>query len=111
MQAALDCAVPYVFERQQFGQYLGRFQMMQAKLADMYVALQSSRAYLYNSAASCDLGIADNKNCAAVLLMCSENAVKVSLEAIQCLGIKFTIFAKNRDVLRIRKMSKLNCRI
>jgi len=86
MQAALDCAVPYVFERQQFGQYLGRFQMMQAKLADMYVALQSSRAYLYNSAASCDLGIADNKNCAAVLLMCSENAVKVSLEAIQCLG-------------------------
>jgi len=86
MQAALDCAVPYVFERQQFGQYLGRFQMMQAKISDMYVALQSSRAYLYNSAASCDAGIADNKNCAAVLLMCSENAVKVSLEAIQCLG-------------------------
>jgi len=86
MQAALDTAVPYLFERKQFNSYLGRFQLMQGKLADMYVALQSSRAYLYNSAMSCDNGVADNKNCAAVLLMCSENCVKVTLEAIQCLG-------------------------
>jgi len=86
MQAALDVTVPYVFERQQFGEHLGRFQLMQGKLADMYVALQSSRAYLYNSAMSCDQGVADNKNCAAVLLFCSENSVKVALEAIQCLG-------------------------
>jgi len=86
MQACLDVAVPYSFERKQFGKPIGQFQLMQGKLADMYVALQSSRSYLYISAMTADNGFTDNKNCAAVLLMCSENAVKVSLEAIQCLG-------------------------
>lgn len=86
MQACLDVAMPYVFERKQFGQHIGRFQLMQGKLADMFIALQSSRAFLYMSAMAADKGNTDNKNCAAVLLMCSENCVKVSLEAIQCLG-------------------------
>lgn len=86
MQACLDVAMPYMFERKQFGQHIGRFQLMQGKLADMFVSLQSSRAFLYMSAMAADKGNTDNKNCAAVLLMCSENCVKVSLEAIQCLG-------------------------
>jgi len=86
MQACLDVAMPYLFERKQFGQHIGRFQLMQGKLADMFVSLQSSRAFLYMSAMAADRGNTDNKNCAAVLLMCSENCVKVSLEAIQCLG-------------------------
>jgi len=86
MQACLDVAVPYSFERKQFGQHTGRFQLMQGKLADMYYKLQSSRAYLYLTAMSADNGMADNKNCAAVLLFASENCVQVALESIQCLG-------------------------
>ena len=62
------------------------FKLMQGKLADMYVSLQSSRAFLYMSAMAADNGFTDNKNCAAVLLMCSENSVKTTLEGIQCLG-------------------------
>lgn len=86
MQACLDTAVPYVFERKQFGKPIGRFQLMQGKLADMFSALQSSRAFLYMSAMAADCEKTDNKNCASVLLICSENCVRVSLEAIQCLG-------------------------
>jgi isovaleryl-CoA dehydrogenase len=86
MQSCLDVAIPYCFERKQFGKVLGRFQLMQGKLADMYVSLQSSRAFLYSTAMAADNGNTDNKNCAAVLLHCSENCVKVALEAIQCLG-------------------------
>eukprot|EP00494_Astrolonche_serrata_P005611 UN05628 len=85
MRACLDVAVPYCFERKQFGKYIGNFQLMQGKLADMYVALQSSRSYLYLAGMTADQGKTDNKNCAAVLLNASENCVKVSSEAIQCL--------------------------
>ncbi len=86
MQACLDVVVPYVRERRQFGQPIGHFQLIQAKVADMYVALNSSRAYVYAVARSCDAGRTTRFDAAGAILLASENAVKVSLEAIQALG-------------------------
>jgi isovaleryl-CoA dehydrogenase len=88
MQAAMDLVVPYVHERKQFGQPIGTFELMQGKLADMYVKLQSARAYAYRVAAALDKGAgrAARKDAAACLLLASENAVQVALEAIQALG-------------------------
>lgn len=86
MQACLDVVLPYVRERKQFGQPIGSFQMMQAKVADMYVALNSARAYVYQVAKACDAGKTTRFDAAGAILYASENAVKVSLEAIQALG-------------------------
>jgi isovaleryl-CoA dehydrogenase len=86
MQACLDVVLPYVRERKQFGKPIGAFQLMQAKVADMYVALSSSRAYVYAVARACDAGKTTRFDAAGAILMASENAVKVSLEAIQALG-------------------------
>lgn len=86
MQACLDVVVPYVRERKQFGQSIGTFQLMQAKIADMYVALNSARAYVYAVARACDGGKTTRFDAAGAILLASENAVKVSLEAIQALG-------------------------
>jgi isovaleryl-CoA dehydrogenase len=86
MQAALDIVLPYVRERKQFGKPIGSFQLMQGKIADMYVALNSSRAYVYAVARACDAGMTTRFDAAGAILMASENAVKVSLEAIQALG-------------------------
>jgi isovaleryl-CoA dehydrogenase len=86
MQACLDVVLPYVRERQQFGQSIGAFQLMQGKIADMYVALNSARAYVYAVARACDAGMTTRFDAAGAILMASENAVKVSLEAIQALG-------------------------
>jgi isovaleryl-CoA dehydrogenase len=86
MQACLDVVIPYVRERKQFGQSIGTFQLMQAKIADMYVALNSARAYVYAVAKSCDTGKTTRFDAAGAILLASENAVKVSLEAIQALG-------------------------
>jgi isovaleryl-CoA dehydrogenase len=86
MQAALDVVLPYVRERKQFGKPIGSFQLMQGKIADMYVALNSSRAYVYAVARACDAGMTTRFDAAGAILMASENAVKVSLEAIQALG-------------------------
>ena len=86
MQACLDVVVPYVRERKQFGQAIGTFQLMQAKIADMYVALNSARAYVYTVAKNCDAGNTTRFDAAGAILLASENAVKVSLEAIQALG-------------------------
>jgi len=86
MQACLDVVIPYVRERRQFGQPIGTFQLMQAKVADMYVALQSARAYTYAVAKSCDAGRTTRFDAAGAILLASENAVRVSLEAIQALG-------------------------
>ena len=86
MQAALDVVVPYVHERKQFGKPIGTFELMQGKLADMYVKLQSSRAFAYRVAAAIDAGQPSRKDSAACLLYASESAVQVALEAIQCLG-------------------------
>ncbi len=86
MQACLDVVLPYVRDRKQFGKPIGEFQLMQAKVADMYVALNSARAYVYSVARACDTGRATRSDAAAAILLASENAVKVSLEAIQALG-------------------------
>jgi isovaleryl-CoA dehydrogenase len=86
MQAAMDVVLPYVHERRQFGQAIGTFELMQGKLADMYVALQSARAFSYRVAQAIDAGRPSRKDAAACLLYASENAVRVALEAIQSLG-------------------------
>jgi isovaleryl-CoA dehydrogenase len=86
MQACLDVVVPYVREREQFGKPVGSFQLMQAKIADMYVALNSARAYVYAVARSCDAGRTTRFDAAGAILLASENAVKVANEAIQALG-------------------------
>ncbi|MEI9926565.1 MAG: isovaleryl-CoA dehydrogenase [Sphingomonas sp.] len=86
MQACLDVVLPYVRERKQFGQPIGQFQLIQAKVADMYVALNSARAYVYTVAKNCDAGRTTRFDAAGAILLASESAVKVSLEAIQALG-------------------------
>jgi isovaleryl-CoA dehydrogenase len=86
MQAALDMVLPYVRERKQFGRPIGDFQLMQGKLADMYVALNTSRAYVYAVAKACDAGRTTRKDAAGAILYAAEQATKVALEAIQALG-------------------------
>eukprot|EP01137_Pigoraptor_chileana_P009804 Opistho-2@58608 len=86
MQAAMDITLPYVHTREQFGQKIGTFQLLQGKLADMYTRLTTSRVYLYNVARACDNGHIDPKDCAAVILYNAESATQVALDAIQCLG-------------------------
>lgn len=86
MQACLDTVLPYVRERRQFGAAIGTFQLMQAKVADMAVALNSARAYVYAVARACDAGKVTRYDAAGAILLASENAVKVALEAVQALG-------------------------
>jgi isovaleryl-CoA dehydrogenase len=86
MRACLDVVLPYIRERKQFGQPIGAFQLMQAKIADMYVALNSARAYVYAVAKACDAGQTTRFDAAGAILLASENAVKVALEAVQALG-------------------------
>jgi isovaleryl-CoA dehydrogenase len=86
MQAALDLVLPYVHERKQFGQAIGSFQLMQGKLADMYTALATARAYVYAVARACDSGQVARKDAAGAILYAAERATWVALEAIQCLG-------------------------
>jgi isovaleryl-CoA dehydrogenase len=88
MQAALDLVIPYVRERKQFGRPIGSFELMQGKLADMFVALETSRAYAYDVARRFDASPGDRHGAAAAasLLHSSERAVQVALEAIQSLG-------------------------
>lgn len=86
MQACLDTVIPYVRERQQFGQPIGSFQLIQAKVADMYVALQSARAYTYAVARACDAGKTTRFDAAGAILLASENAFRVAGEAVQALG-------------------------
>jgi isovaleryl-CoA dehydrogenase len=86
MQACLDAVVPYLHQRRQFGQAIGEFQLMQGKLADMYVTLNASRAYVYAVARACDRGAATRKDAAGAILFAAEKATALALEAIQCLG-------------------------
>ncbi|MFN3469772.1 MAG: isovaleryl-CoA dehydrogenase [Novosphingobium sp.] len=86
MQACLDTVIPYVRERKQFGQPIGTFQLMQAKVADMYVAMQSARAYVYAVAKACDAGQTTRFDAAGAILLASENAFRVAGEAVQALG-------------------------
>ena len=86
MQAALELVLPYVHERKQFGQPIGTFELMQGKLADMYVNLNASRAYVYAVARACDRGTVSRKDAAGAILHAAERATWMALEAIQCLG-------------------------
>jgi isovaleryl-CoA dehydrogenase len=87
MQACLDVVIPYIHERKQFGKPIGKYQLIQGKIADMYTALNASRAYVYLLAQNVDSqGFLQNKDAAGVILFASENATQVALQAIQCLG-------------------------
>ncbi len=86
MQACLDTVIPYLRERKQFGKPIGSFQLMQAKVADMYVALQSARAYVYAVAKACDADKTTRFDAAGVILLSSENAFRVAAESVQALG-------------------------
>jgi isovaleryl-CoA dehydrogenase len=86
MQACLDIVIPYVHERKQFGQPIGEFQLIQAKLADMYTTLNASRAYVYAVAKACDRGQTTRKDAAGAILFASEHATRMALEGIQALG-------------------------
>ena len=105
MQACLDAVLPYVRERKQFGQPIGSFQLMQAKIADMYVALSSARAYVYSVAKACDKGQTTRFDAAGAILLASESAVKVALEAIQALG--GAGYTKDYPVERLLRDAKL----
>ena len=86
MQSCLDTVIPYLHQRQQFGQPIGEFQLMQGKLADMYVAASASRAYVYAVGRACDAGNITRKDAAGAILFAAERATQMALEAIQCLG-------------------------
>ncbi|CAJ0750957.1 4212_t:CDS:2 [Entrophospora sp. SA101] len=105
MQAALDIVVPYVHTRKQFGEPIGHFQLIQAKLADMYTKLNASRSYVYSVARACDSGHISNRDCAAVILNAAERATEVALDAIQCLGANGYI--NDYDTGRILRDAKL----
>jgi isovaleryl-CoA dehydrogenase len=105
MQACLDVVLPYVRERKQFGKPIGSFQLMQGKIADMYVALNSARAYVYAVAKACDAGRTTRFDAAGAILLASENAVKCALEAIQALG--GAGYTKDYPVERLLRDAKL----
>jgi len=86
MQEAFDVTMDYVRTREQFGKPIGEFQLMQGKIADMYTNLQSSRAFLYSLTKLADRGEISNTDCASCILMCTDNAISVTMEAIQALG-------------------------
>jgi isovaleryl-CoA dehydrogenase len=86
MQACMDVVVPYVHTREQFGQPIGEFQLMQGKLADMYVALSATRSYAYAVGKACDRGRVSRKDAAGVILYAAEKATWMALQAIQALG-------------------------
>lgn len=86
MQACMDVVLPYIHQRQQFGQAIGEFQLIQGKLADMYTQMNACKAYLYAVAAACDRGETTRKDAAGVILYCAERATAMALDAIQILG-------------------------
>jgi isovaleryl-CoA dehydrogenase len=86
MHACIDLVLPYVRERKQFGQPIGEFEMIQAKLADMYTALMASQSFLYTVARACDRGDVGRKDAASVILFVAEKATWMACETIQCLG-------------------------
>jgi isovaleryl-CoA dehydrogenase len=86
MQACMDVVIPYVHDRKQFGRPIGTFQMMQAKLADMYVTMNAAKSYVYAVARACDDGRTTREDAAGAILYAAERATRMALEAIQCLG-------------------------
>lgn len=86
MQACMDVVMPYIRERKQFGRSIGEFQLVQGKLADMYVRMNATRAYVYAVAQACDRGQTTRKDAAGAILYAAENATQMALDAIQLLG-------------------------
>jgi isovaleryl-CoA dehydrogenase len=86
MQAALDIVLPYIHERKQFGQPIGSFQLVQGKVADMYVTLNAAKAYVYTVARACDRGETTREDAAGAILYAAEAATRLALDAIQLLG-------------------------
>jgi isovaleryl-CoA dehydrogenase len=86
MQACIDVAIPYVHEREQFGQAIGNFQLVQGKIADMYTTMNACKAYVYAVAKACDRGQTTRKDAAGAILYAAEKATHVALDAIQLLG-------------------------
>ena len=86
MQAALDVVLPYVHERKQFGQPIGTFQLIQGKLADMYVTMNAAKAYVYAVAKACDRGQTTREDAAGAILYAAERTTQIALDAIQILG-------------------------
>jgi isovaleryl-CoA dehydrogenase len=86
MQAAMDVVMPYIHERKQFGQPIGEFQLVQGKIADMYVGMNATRAYVYAVARACDMGRTTREDAAGAILYAAEKATKMALDAIQLLG-------------------------
>ncbi|MCD1626410.1 isovaleryl-CoA dehydrogenase [Seohaeicola saemankumensis] len=105
MAACLDEIMPYMAERKQFGQSIGNFQLMQGKIADMYTAMNSARAYVYEVAKSCDRGEVTRADAAACVLYASEEAMKVSHQAVQAMG--GAGFLSDAPVARIFRDAKL----
>ncbi|WP_394129794.1 isovaleryl-CoA dehydrogenase [Shewanella maritima] len=86
MNACMDIVVPYIHEREQFGQSIGQFQLVQGKIADMYTGMNAAKAYIYNVAQACDRGETTRKDAAGAILYSAELATKMALDAIQLLG-------------------------
>ena len=86
MQSCLDLVIPYVHQRKQFGQAIGEFQLMQGKIADMYVQLNTARAFLYSIALNCENGTVNSTDAASAILYCAESATQMALQTIQALG-------------------------
>ncbi|MGR3571233.1 isovaleryl-CoA dehydrogenase [Brevirhabdus sp.] len=105
MAACLDEVMPYVAERRQFGQPVGSFQLMQGKIADMYTAMNSARAYVYEVARACDRGRVTRQDAAACVLYASEEAMKVAHQAVQAMG--GAGFMNDTPVARIFRDAKL----
>jgi len=82
----MDTVLPYVHERKQFGEPIGNFQIMQGKLADMYVTMNAAKAYVYSVARACDRGETTREDAAGAILFAAEKATAIALDAIQCLG-------------------------
>ncbi|MDA8740792.1 isovaleryl-CoA dehydrogenase [Rhodobacteraceae bacterium] len=105
MAACLDEVMPYMVERKQFGQSIGDFQLMQGKIADMYTAMNSARAYVYEVAKACDRGAVTRQDAAACVLYASEQAMQVAHQAVQALG--GAGFLADAPVARIFRDAKL----
>ena len=105
MHGILDHIMPYMHERKQFGQKIGDFQLMQAKIADLYTAMNTARAYLYAVAAACDRGQVTRQDAAACVLYCSEQAMLQAIQGVQAMG--GAGFLNDSPLARIMRDAKL----
>ena len=96
-QACLDVVLPYIRDRKQFGKSIGEFQLIQGKVADMYVKMNASKAYVYAVAKACDAGKTARKDAAGAILFAAETATQLALDAIQILGGRRRCWRASRE--------------